>query len=132
MLFRSLCFYGSAGPADVRLFQSLELAPGDNSWSRDLPAGTVVLTGIPPFEPRRRDREAPEFCLLWRDDPALVWEGSLYDGGGATLTIPDVPAGHLCLVRRPEQPITRYADESWPLVLEFELVAGTVATVQFP
>lgn len=50
----------------------------------------------------------------------------------ATLVIPLVPAGRIRLLRRPEDMRQGFPDESWPLVLEFELLAGETKRVELP
>jgi RNA polymerase sigma factor (sigma-70 family) len=129
-----LTFVGRAGPADVRFSQQLELAPRDNPWTRDFPTGTVTLANVPAFE-RRKKSEAPAYCLAWREDPALVWYGSIYDppeAAGGTLTFPGVPAGRVQLLACPADVRQGSPDANWPVVRELELVAGSHAQLTLP
>jgi hypothetical protein len=133
-----LSFKGSTGPAVVCLHQTIELAPGDNSWARDIPTGAVTLTNVPAFARVHRNlNEAPPYCLVWHGDPALTWYAMLYEPpatAGGELTLPQVPAGHVQLVQRPPDVDALYAfpDADWPVVLEFELAPGGHANVCLP
>jgi hypothetical protein len=130
----SLTLFGFAGPAEVRLDQAIELAPGDNSWHRDLPTATLTLEHVPAFERTSSSHgEAPAYRLRWRDDPELTWTASLHEppASDARLTIPLVPAGHVQLLRRPEDE-SYGPDDGWPVVLELDLVAGAHATAALP
>ena len=125
---------GDAGPALVRMHQELELAPGANTWTRDLPTGTVTLTHVPAFERREEGGAPPAYVLEWRDDPALVWQGRLYhppDASGV-LTIPTVPAGRVRLLRCPPDADAGDPGEDWPVVRELELRAGTEERIELP
>ena len=54
------------------------------------------------------------------------------DSEAAEFQVSPFPAGHVRLHRRPDDLELGWIDDSWPVVLEFDLVAGTHATATVP
>jgi hypothetical protein len=117
------------GLGDAEATLKLELAPGENTWERDVPTGTVLLQGLPDVPDLGQDRDDgadwPEFALLW-EDGELSWRALLQEA--PTLRVERVPAGKVRLSWRAESERPQDVDK-WPVLREFELREGAVEVV---
>ena len=122
-----------SGPVRYWIHQNLELFGGANDWALDLATGSLTIENMPELEPIDEFRgEPPHYCLVWHGPEGAIWRGSIYSAAAGPLTIPQVPAGQVRLVRRPEGQEEGWPDDDWPLVLEAALRAGAETRVALP
>ena len=84
--------------------QVLHLSAGKNQWSYDLPAASLLLTGLPLSRGEFSER-TPLWHLSWEDPMrGFYWSSTVSCGPQEGLKLAQVPAGVVTLTKLPRRP----------------------------
>ena len=111
------------GPEGIlRVFDAVELLPGENPWMLELPLGRVEGTV---------DASLAPFACVWEGEGGRWASAVVTAGADGKFAVPRMPAGRVRLVRRIPKVSTSWNDpRGWTVVREFEVPAGGVVRVE--
>ena len=129
-----LNLWGSYGPSiSLRVFERLDLVPGETEWKLDPPTAQLELTGVPAFESDvdRREWEPELLRLQWTDTEGRRATVRVSSHGGGPLHLRGLPIGAWSVEARYSQDGS--PESNWrTVVADLVLTAGEHRTIELP